>query len=76
MKVDARGLKHPEPIELLRDHMRKHCSKEIDVELLLDSSEYVKTTAAFARMSKCRTAMEKYEDYYIVRIKGEMCSCA
>jgi len=56
--------------------MRKHCSKAIDVELLLDSSEYVKTTAAFAMMSKCKAEMERQGDHYILKIKGAMCSCS
>lgn len=76
MKVDARGMKHPEPLEKLRDVMRNHCSEDIDVELLLDSSEYAKTVAAFARMSKCQTKMEKAEGHYVLSIKGARCSCA
>jgi len=76
MTVDARGMKHPEPLEKLRDVMRNHCSKEIDVDLLLDTSEYAKTAAAFARMSKCQTSMEKADNHYVLRIKGARCSCA
>lgn len=76
MKVDARGMKHPEPLEKLRDLMRSHCSKDIDVDLLLDTSEYAKTAAAFARMSKCEAKMEKAGDHYVLRIKGARCSCA
>lgn len=76
MKVDARGLKHPRPIEMLRDHMRSHCSKKIDVELLLDSTEQARTAAAYARMSKCRARMKRTREHFVLSIKGAMCSCA
>ena len=76
MVLDARGMKHPAPLEKLRETMRNHCSKDIDVDLLLDSSESARTAAAFAKMSKCKTRLEKSDDHYVLRIKGARCSCA
>jgi len=76
MTVDARGMKHPEPLEKLRELMRSHCSQDIDVELLLDTSQHARTAAAFAKMSKCNAVMEKADGYYILKIKGARCSCA
>lgn len=76
MRVDARGTRHPRPLEMLREHMRDNCRRDIDVELLLDSSEYARTVSSFARMSKCQASIEKADGYYILRINGQMCSCA
>ena len=76
MTVDARGMKHPEPLKKLRDLMRDNCRKEIDVKLLVDTSQCSTTVDAFAKMSKCKTSIQKADGHYIVRISGEMCSCA
>jgi TusA-related sulfurtransferase len=76
MIIDARGLKHPQPLERIREYLRNNCRQPIELELLVDSSEYTRTITAFARMSKCKTEIENKGEYFTVKIKGDMCSCA
>lgn len=76
MVVDARGMAHPGPLEKLRALMRDNCRKEINVKLLVDTSQCTRTVNAFAQMSKCKTSVLKADGHYIVSINGEMCSCA
>lgn len=75
MKIDARGMKHPMPLEEIRAQMRKLCKQPVDIELLVDSSEYSKTISTFARMSKCKTKIDRADGYYIIRISGDSCTC-
>lgn len=75
MVFDARGKKHPEPLEMIRNHFRQNCRQKIDISILVDSSECAKTASAFAQMSKCKTEIEKAEGHFIIKVKGDMCSC-
>jgi hypothetical protein len=75
MTFDLRGLKHPEPLETIREHFRDNCRKEIDFKLLLDITECAKTVKAFAGMSKCTTQVSKGEGHYVIRVQGDSCSC-
>ena len=76
MKIDARGLKHPEPLERLREHLRENCRKEINFDILVDTSECTKFVNAFAKMSKCDAKVSREGDCYIVSVRGGTCTCA
>ncbi|MFC1769789.1 hypothetical protein ACFLZI_01875 [Nitrospirota bacterium] len=75
MIFDARGLKHPKPLETIREHFRDNCRKEIDFKLLVDTTEYAKTVRAFAKMSKCTTEIERGDGHYVIRVHGNSCAC-
>ena len=76
MKIDARGLKHPKPLEKLREHLRGNCKKEINFDLLVDTSQCTKFVTAFARMSKCNTEIAKADGHFVVSVRGGTCACA
>jgi hypothetical protein len=63
MIIDARGLKHPVPLEKIREVFRANCRQPIQVELLVDSCEYAKMASTFAKMSKCKTEIENKGEY-------------
>lgn len=75
MEFDGRGLKHPEPLMMVREHFRGNCQKKIEFRLLVDTEEYARTVDAFVRMSKCTTAMERRDGYVVMHVSGESCSC-
>lgn len=76
IKIDARGMKHPEPLEKLREHLRGNCRKEIDFDIIVDSSECTRFVNAFAKMSKCKTTTTKGDGFYTVSVRGGTCTCA
>lgn len=76
MRIDARGLKHPEPMKKIRDTVKSMCTEHVDVEVLIDSCEYGKMIKGFAKMSGCKTEVTKEGDVCIVKISGNMCKCS
>ena len=76
MRIDTRGLKHPEPLKRIREAVSSICTDDVDVEVLVDTCEYSRTVKGFADMSGCRTEVEENGEYCIVRIKGGSCKCS
>lgn len=76
MRIDTRGLKHPEPMKKIREAVRGMCMEHVDVEVLIDSCEYGKMIKGFAKMSGCETEIIEEGDTCIVKIKGNMCKCS
>ena len=74
MEIDARGLKHPEPLVRLRDALRDQCSVEEAVTVLVDSREEAKRVKAFAGFSNSPVEVEDRGDHYRIRIE-RMCNC-
>jgi TusA-related sulfurtransferase len=74
MEIDARGLKHPEPLRLLRDALQNQCSIEEKVTILVDSREEAKQVKTFAGFSGHGVEVEETGDHYRIRI-DRMCNC-
>ena len=74
MEIDARGLKHPEPLLRLRTALRDQCSVEETVTMLVDSREEAKRVEAFAGFTKHQVEVQKESGHYRIRIIP-MCNC-
>ena len=70
MVIDARGLKHPEPLQKLREIAPTMCSLDGYVELLIDDEEALKHLRTYAVISGCKHEIEKRDAYYSIRIEG------
>jgi len=76
VRIDTRGMKHPDPLIKVREIVRGMCTTNVDVEVVVDSCEYGRMISGFAKMSGCRTEVVEEEGLCIVRIKGDMCKCS
>ena len=76
MRIDVRGLKHPEPMKKIRETVKSMCTEHVDVEVLIDSCEYGKMITDFAKMSGCKTEVVKEGEVCLVKITGNMCKCS
>ncbi len=74
MEIDARGLKHPEPVLRLREALRDQCSLEEKVVVLVDSREEASYVKAFARFSSASVEAQDRGDHYRLVIE-RMCNC-
>lgn len=70
MIIDARGLKHPEPLRKLLGHFSTLCSIQDFVDLLVDDEKEVKQVKIYAAMSGSECEAEKQDGHYRVRIKS------
>lgn len=70
MLIDARGLRHPEPIKKLKESFSTMCSIDDYVDLLVDDENEVKQVKIYSAMSGCKTEVKKTSDYYTIRIKS------
>lgn len=70
MVIDARGLKHPEPLKKLKEHFSTMCSIDEYVDLLVDNENELKNVKIYAVMSGCEYEIEKLDGYYKIRIKS------
>jgi len=76
VKIDVRGLKHPEPLKKIKEAVSSLCTNYVDVEVLVDTCEYGKMVKGFAEMTGCETEVKEEKDYCVVKIKGGSCKCA
>jgi TusA-related sulfurtransferase len=74
MEIDARGLKDPEPLRLLRDALRGQDTAGKEITILVDSREEVKKVLAFSGFTGCLSDPEEKGDHWQVRITP-MCNC-
>lgn len=70
MTIDARGLKHPEPLKKLKEYFSTMCSIDDYVDLIIDSDEELKPVKTYAAMSGCEYDIKKERDYLVIRIKS------
>ncbi len=70
MVIDARGLKHPEPLQKLKEHFSTMCSINDYVDLLVDDEKEIKLVKIYAAMSGSECEVEELDDYYRIRIKS------
>ena len=74
MRIDARGLKHPEPLVKLREALRDQCTVEEDIIMLVDSKEAARKVKTFAAMTFCPCEIINHVDHYELKIQ-RMCNC-
>ena len=70
MVIDARGLRHPEPLEKLREIAPTMCSVDGYVELLIDDEKALKQVKIYAAVSGSTYEVKKLDNYYSIRIEG------
>ena len=70
MVIDARGLKHPEPLQKLRETCTSLCSIEGYVDLLVDDEYALTQLKRYAAISGCDYEIQKLDTYYSIRIKS------
>jgi TusA-related sulfurtransferase len=70
MVIDARGLKHPEPLQKLRETCPSLCSIEGYVDLLVDDEDALTQLKRYAAISGCDYEIQKLDAYYSIRIKS------
>ncbi len=68
--IDARGLKHPEPLKRLKEYFSTMCSIDDYVDLLIDSDAELKPVSTYAAMSGCEFEVIRGSDHITVRIKS------
>ena len=74
MVIDARGLKHPEPVLKLREALRDQCSLEEKVTVLVDTPREASYVKAFALFSSAQVEVQDRGDHYRLVIE-RMCNC-
>ena len=74
MEIDARGLRHPEPLRKLKDALEDPRSVGEPVYILVDSREEAQRIKAFAGFSHHLFDSETREDHWRLRIL-RMCNC-
>ena len=74
MEIDARGLKDPEPLRLLREALRGEDTVGKKITILLDTPEEVKKVKSFAGFTGCLVDPEREGGHWKVRITP-MCNC-
>lgn len=70
MVIDARGLKHPEPLKKLKEHFSTVCSIQDYVDMLVDDEKEARQVKTYAAMSGSEYEVEKMDSHYRVRIKS------
>lgn len=68
--IDARGLKHPEPLKRLKESFSTMCSIDDYVDLIIDSDAQLKPIKTYAAMSGCEFEVRRESDFIIIRIKS------
>lgn len=68
--IDARGLKHPEPLKRLKDFFSTMCSIDDYVDLIIDSEAELKPIKTYAAMSGCEFEVKTEDSYLVIRIKS------
>ena len=74
IRIDARGLKDPEPLKLLREALRGEESVGRKITMLVDTGEEVKKVKVFAGFTGCLLDQEDRGDHWLVSITP-MCNC-
>lgn len=74
MEIDARGMKDPAPLELLRTALRSQDSLGEEIIILVDTAALVKKVLAFASFTGCISDHEEADGFWRVRIR-RMCNC-
>jgi len=78
MKINVRGLKHPEPLMKIRDVVSNKCTNYMEVEVPVDAcgyDNYDNLVKGFADMPGCETGVKEVGDHCIAKIKGGSCKC-
>ncbi len=70
MTIDARGLKHPEPLKKLKEHFSTMCSIDDYVDLIVDSDDELKPVMTYVSMSGCEYDIKRERDLILIRIKS------
>jgi TusA-related sulfurtransferase len=74
VRIDARGLNHPEPLEKLREALRDQSTVDEDIVMLVDDRETARSVKTFAAMTFCPCEITRRSDHYELKIK-RMCNC-
>ncbi|MFA5354912.1 MAG: hypothetical protein WC291_11840 [Thermodesulfovibrionales bacterium] len=76
MVIDARGMAHPDHIQLFRKEFEGLCSVNEDVDLLMDDkADLLKKFEMFIRSCRISYTVEKEEGSLRVKIKAPFCMC-
>ncbi len=75
MKINVRGLKHPEPLMKIRDMVSNKCANYMDVEVPVGACGYDNEVKGLAGMPGCETVVKEVGDHGIAKIKGGSCKC-
>lgn len=70
MTIDARGLKHPDPLKKLKEYFSTMCSIDDYVDLIIDSDEELKHIKTYATMSGCDFEIIREKGFIVIRIKS------
>ena len=70
MVIDARGLKHPGPLQKLREAAPTICSINGYIDLLVDDEHALKQIKTYAAISGCKYEVTRMDGYYNIRIEG------
>ncbi|MGD1076485.1 MAG: sulfurtransferase TusA family protein [Thermodesulfovibrionales bacterium] len=70
MLIDARGLKHPETLQKLREMCPTFCSLDEYIELLVDDEYALRQIKKYAAISGCEYEIQKQDASYTIRIKS------
>lgn len=74
IRIDARGLKDPEPLRLLRDALQGEESVGKEIVMLVDSRDDVKKVKTFGGFTGCLLDPVEKGDHWEVHITP-MCNC-
>ena len=74
MRIDARGLKDPEPLLKLREALCDQRTVEDAITILVDTQEEARKVKTFAAMTFCPCEIVNRGDHYELRIE-RMCNC-
>ncbi|MGD0885299.1 MAG: hypothetical protein ABSA46_10610 [Thermodesulfovibrionales bacterium] len=70
MLIDARGLKHPETLQRLREICPTLCSLDQHVDLLVDDEYALSQLKKYAAISGCEYEIQKQDACHLIRIKS------
>ncbi len=75
MQIDARKLGIEELLRKLKEILASQHGCDVDIDILLSTTEDAKKITAFVSMSGCTAHVDKNNNYYIMHISGTIC-CA
>lgn len=70
MVIDARGLRHPEPLRLLREAVPSLCSLDGSIEVLLDDEVAFRHIRTYAAVSGCTYEVKRTDGFYRILIES------
>ena len=74
MEIDARGLKDPEPLRLLKEALQSEASVGETIHLLVDTKVMAAKARTFAAFTGSLCDIEEKDSYFQVSI-DRMCNC-